>query len=188
MISRGTMEDIDKEKEEGAIKLIEAVLFVSGRFLDMKDLVSLSDLNPIMIREIIEKLEKKYGRDDTAIQIVSKGKEQGREIWKMDVKPEYSYLVNRLASGNSEFSKAEQETLAIIAYKQPIKQSVVIKIRGNKAYDHVKKFSELGLIQKKKTGHTHELSLSEEFHDYFRVSDGDSEGQEKMLKDDEEEK
>ncbi len=174
MISRETIEDIDNEKEESAIKLIEAVLFVSGRFLDMKDLVSLSDLNPIMIREILEKLEKKYEQDDSAIQIVNKGKEQGKEIWKMDVKPEYFYLVNRLASGSSEFTRAEQETLAIIAYKQPIKQSIVIKIRGNKAYDHVKKFSELGLIQKKKTGHTYELSLSEEFHDYFRVSEGGS--------------
>ena len=61
--------------------------------------------------------------------------------------------------------------MAIVAFKQPIKQSVIIKIRGNKAYDHVKKFFELGLIKKKKEGHTNILTLSEEFYDYFNLKD-----------------
>jgi len=89
----------------------------------------------------------------------------------MDIKPEYSYLVNKLATGSSEFSKAEQETLAIIAFKQPIKQSIIIKIRGNKAYDHIKRFTELGLLKKKKTGHTYELKLNDDFYDYFNISE-----------------
>jgi segregation and condensation protein B len=57
--------------------------------------------------------------------------------------------------------------LGIIAYKQPIKQSVIIKIRGNKAYEHIKTFLDMGLIKKKKAGHTEELSLSDDFYDYF---------------------
>ena len=89
----------------------------------------------------------------------------------MDVKNEFSYIINKFATGTSEFSKAEQETLAIIAFKQPMKQSVLIKVRGNKAYDHVKKFTELGLIKKKKIGHTHELSLSDDFYDYFSINE-----------------
>ncbi len=88
----------------------------------------------------------------------------------MDVKPDYTYLINKLATGSSEFSKAEQETLAIIAFKQPIKQSVIIKIRGNKAYDHIKRFKDLNLLRKKRQGHTYELSLSDDFYDYFNVS------------------
>ena len=51
-----------------------------------------------------------------------------------------------------------------------LKQSVLIKIRGNKAYDHIKKFAELGLINKKKMGHTAELTLAELFHDYFHTN------------------
>jgi len=50
-----------------------------------------------------------------------------------------------------------------------MKQSVLIKIRGNKGYDHVKKFVEIGLVTKKKTGHTYELNLADSFHDYFNV-------------------
>ena len=124
----------------------------------------MSDLNPIIIRELIEKLREKYDDKESAIEILEKS-----EMWKMDVRQEYSEIVNKLATGSAEFTKAEQETLAIIAFKQPIKQSVITKIRGNKSYDHVKKFFDLGLIKKKKEGHTHILTLSDDFYDYFSV-------------------
>ena len=166
MLRKDTIDEIDVETEKENLRKIEAILFVSGRFLNMKDLISLSDLNPIVIREVIEKLEKEYEKRDTALQITEKN-----EMWKMDVKHEYSKIVNRLASGSSEFSKAEQETLAIIAFKQPVKQSVIVKIRGNKSYDHIKRFMELSLIRKKKLGHTYELSLSDDFYNYFNVSE-----------------
>lgn len=165
-IKSETIDEIDEAKEKEDMKLLEGIFFVSGRFLSIEELVSLSNLNPVIIRELIEKLQEKY--EDSAIEIIEKTKK-----YKMDVKPEYSWIVNKLATGKSEFSKAEQETLAIIAYKQPIKQSVIIKIRGNKAYDHIKKFFELGLIKKKKSGHTHDLSISDDFYDYFSVNEKD---------------
>ena len=165
-VSSKTLEEIDEAKEKEDLRKLEAVFFVSGRFLSMQDLISLTDLNPIIIRELIDKLQERYTKGDSAMEIVEKN-----GLWKMDVKQEYSYIINKLATGSAEFSKAEQETLAIIAYKQPIKQSVIIKIRGNKAYDHIKKFNDLSLIRKKKIGHTHELSLSDDFFDYFNVND-----------------
>lgn len=164
-----TIKEIDEGNEKENLKKIEAIFFVSGRFLNMQDLVSLSDLNPIILKDLIEKLQEKYEQSDSALEIIEKN-----GLWKMDVKQEYSGIINKIATGNAEFSKAEQETLAIIAFKQPIKQSVIIKIRGNKAYEHIKKFSDLELIKKKKIGHTHELSLSEEFYDYFSVKDRDN--------------
>ncbi len=180
MPSSKTIEEVDNAREKEELKVLEAVFFVSGRFLNMQELVSLSDLNPIIIRDLIERLKDKYNGDDSAIEIVSKGQggKQGgeNEMWKMDVRQEYSGIINKLATGSAEFSKAEQETLAIIAYKQPIKQSVMIKIRGNKAYDHIKKFSDLNLIKKKKMGHTNELSLSDDFYDYFNVAEGSDGG------------
>ena len=90
----------------------------------------------------------------------------------MDVKSEYHKIVNKLATGSSKFSRSEQETLAIIAYKQPIKQSVLVRIRSNKAYEHIKKFSEQGLIKKKRVGRTYEINLSDEFYNYFNVQEG----------------
>jgi len=166
MTNSKTVEEIDEFREKQDLKKLEAVFFVCGRFLNMQELVSLTDLNPIIIQELIEKLQEKYDDNDSAIEIIRKG-EGNTGMWKMDVRPQYHGIINKVAGGRSEFSKAEQETLGIIAFKQPIKQSIIIKIRGNKAYDHVKKFVELGLVKKKKLGHTEELSLADDFYDYF---------------------
>ena len=162
MNSSQTLNEIDEAREKEDLKKLEAVFFVSARFLTMQELISLTDLNPIIIQELIEKLQEKYDKSDSAIEIIEKN-----QMWKMDVRSQYYNIINKLAGGKSEFSKAEQETLGIIAYKQPIKQSVIIKIRGNKAYDHIKTFLDIGLIKKKKVGHTNELSLSDDFYDYF---------------------
>ncbi len=172
VISSKTASEIDEAQQIEDLKKLEAIFFVSGRFLTIGELVSLSDLNPLIIRELIDKLKERYEEQNSAIEIVyKKGDDVESEMWKMDVRQEYSFIINKLATGSSEFTKAEQETLAIIAFKQPIKQSVVIKIRGNKAYDHISKFAGLGLIRKKKMGHTNELSLSDDFYDYFGVDE-----------------
>ena len=165
-VSFETIEEIDSAKQKENLKKIEAILFVSGKFLTIPELISLTDLNPIILRDLIDRLKDKYSKEDSAIAIIEKN-----GMWKMDVRQEYYHILNKLAGGRSEFTKAEQETLAIIAFKQPIKQSVIIKIRGNKAYEHIKKFSDLELIRKKKLGHTHELNLSDDFYDYFSVAE-----------------
>lgn len=162
-VTTKSIEDIDDEGENASLKKVEAALFIAGRFLSLKELVSLTDVNPILLRKMLQDLEEKY--KDSGIEIVRK-----EDMWKMDVAQEFVEMVNKLATGSSEFSKAEQETLAIIAYKQPIKQSVVVKIRGNKAYDHISNFVSLGLVNKKRAGHTSELSLTDAFHDYFQVN------------------
>jgi segregation and condensation protein B len=156
---------LDEEREKDNIRKLEASLFVSGRYLSLKELVSLTDINPILLRRLLDILTDKY--KGSGIEVIRKD-----DLWKMDVSGDFSYMVNKLATGNSEFSKAEQETLAIIAYKQPMKQSVLVKIRGNKAYDHVKNFVQLGLVNKKKIGHTSELTLKDEFYDYFTLERG----------------
>jgi segregation and condensation protein B len=174
MTSSKTINEIDEAREKEDMKKLEAVFFVSARFLNMQELISYTDLNPIIIDELIEKLQDRYDKEESAIEIVEKNK-----MWKMDVRPQFYNIINKLATGKSEFTKAEQETLGIIAFKQPIKQSVIIKIRGNKAYDHIKKFEDTGLIKRKKIGHTHELSLSDDFYDYFTFQ-GENLGQESL--------
>lgn len=163
-LSRKTTEELESEQTISNLRKIEAALFLSARFLSLKELVLLTDINPLLIKELLEQLIERYNADHSAIEIIHKD-----DLWKMDVKKEYYSMVNTLATGSSEFSKAEQETLAVIAYKQPVKQSVIIKIRGNKAYEHIKKFRETGLLLSKKVGHTFDLQLSDEFFDYFHL-------------------
>ena len=165
LVTESTAKEIENEfenKERLSEEKVEASLFIAGRFLSLQELIMLTDINPIMLKEILHRLEKKYSTG--VLRLIHRN-----NSWKMDVAEKYHYLINKLATGSAEFTKAEQETLAIIAYKQPIKQSVIIKIRGNKSYDHIKKFRQLGLVTTKQIGHTLELSLSEEFYEYFNV-------------------
>lgn len=156
------LDDAFTAREKENLEKVEAALFISGRYLNLQDLIMLTDINPIMLKEILIKLGKKY--NNGAIKLVN-----NNNSWKMDVNEKYHYMINKLATGKQEFTKAEQETLAVISYKQPIKQSVLIKIRGNKAYEHIKKFIEIGLVTSKKFGHTQELALSDDFYDYFSI-------------------
>jgi segregation and condensation protein B len=165
VITQSTATEIETEfedKEKNSEEKVEAALFIAGRYLTLQELIMLTDINPIMLKEILNRLKKKYSTG--TIRII-----QRSNAYKMDIAEQYHYLINKLATGSAEFTKAEQETLAIIAYKQPIKQSVIIKIRGNKSYEHIKKFRQLGLVTAKRIGHTLDLTLSEEFYEYFNV-------------------
>jgi len=162
-VSKESIEEIDKEIEEEDVRKVEAALFIAGKFMSIQEIVALTNVNPILLKKILEDLSEKY--KESGIDVINKN-----NLWKMDVSSDYVWMVNRIASGNSEFTKAQQETLALIAYKQPMKQSIVVKIRGNKAYDHIRGFVERGLINKKKMGHTAELTLNESFFDYFSLT------------------
>lgn len=166
-VSKETLDELDRAREINNIKRVEAALFVSGRFISAQELVALTDLNPILLNQALDSLKERYN-EDSAMEIIQKG-----DLWKMDVRNEHMEIVNRLASGSEEFTKAEQETLAVIAHKQPITQSRIVLMRGNKAYDHIKKFVDLGLLKSKRVGRTKELELTNEFYDYFNVKKKD---------------
>lgn len=159
-----SQKELDNADEIKNLKKIEAALFISARYLSIMELVEYTDINPLLLKELLEKLKKLYHEKDSAIELI-----ENKGMWKMDVREEYHKMINKFATGNAEFTKAEQETLAIIAYKQPVKQSVIINIRGNKGYDHIKHFIDVGLLSSKRVGHTKELQLSENFYDYFNV-------------------
>src|SRR3989344_6412350 len=106
-ISSETLKEIDENKEIENIKKIEAALFLSARFLNLQELVMLTDINPLMLKELLDKLIERYNKEDSAIEVVTRD-----NLWKMDVGQEYAGMINKLATGNSEFNRAEQETLA----------------------------------------------------------------------------
>lgn len=149
-------------KKEG---IVEAVLFLSGKFMELSEISSLTGIETIELKEILTNLISSYDKKEGGIKIIERNGN-----YKMDIHEDFAFLVNRIVAGGSEFGKAEKETLAVIAYKQPIKQSMVIQIRGNKAYEHIKKFLDLNLINTKKAGHTYILSLSDNFYNYFSVT------------------
>ena len=70
---------------------------------------------------------------------------------------------------DAELDRPTQETLAVIAYKNPAQQHEIIKIRGNKAYDHIGILKELDFVTSEPSGRSRLLKLTQKFYDYFDV-------------------
>jgi segregation and condensation protein B len=61
-------------------------------------------------------------------------------------------------------------TLTVIALKQPILKSLLIKLRGSGAYEHVKFLTDRGLVRSEKKGRSDEVTTTDAFADMFGLS------------------
>ena len=141
---------------------VEAILFTTGKFMGLQEIAGLCGISPVeTVKELVEELKKDYESKNGSLAIFE---ENGK--YKLSIKRKYNYLTTKLLDV-TEMDKPTQETLAVIAYKQPAIQAEVIKIRGNKAYDHIDKLKELGFVTSDKYGRTRLLKLTQKFFDYF---------------------
>ena len=140
---------------------LEALLFSSGRKMDIEELSRLSNAKTGDIQESLEDLKKDYENKNSSVMIVNEG-----DSWKLTVREQFLPLVQKIIT-ETELSKTVVETLAVIAFKYPIKQSELIKIRTNKAYDHLKELEQMGYITRQKHGRTNLIKLTQKFFEYF---------------------
>ena len=142
---------------------IEAALFASGRTLTPKELSGISGLTEERTLALADDLASEYSCRGSGIEIKKIG-----EGYSMQVR--FGLAGKILSFAPKEIEAPLIRTLAIIAYKQPIKQSHLVEIRGNKSYDHVKELEKRGLINSEKMGHTKLLTTTQGFADYFGIS------------------
>lgn len=143
---------------------VEAILFTTGRFLTLEEISSFCGIASLgYLKQILGELKEEYQKKNGALEILNENNK-----WKLNIKKEYLYLTEKLLT-TAEMDKPTQETLAVIAYKQPSIQADVVNIRGNKAYDHIKKLKEEGFITAEKFGRTRLLKVTNKFYDYFDV-------------------
>jgi segregation and condensation protein B len=138
--------------------LIEAALFVAGRPLTLIQLESIVSIDAD-VEGIVASLIKEY-RDKGALEIV-----QTDEDVVMQVKSEYADAVRPIAQRDLETPVLR--TLAVIAFHQPVTQSKVAEIRGNKAYGHVHELEARKLVESEPHGRTRLLRTTKAFADYF---------------------
>jgi segregation and condensation protein B len=142
-------------------KKVEAILFTVGKEITSERIGSLCSLDIKEINKIVKELKKEYSAMDNSLQIVEK--ENG---WKLTVRDEFVPLVSSIVT-STEMEKPLMETLAVIAWKYPIVQSEVIKLRHASAYEHMKQLQEQGFIEKVKFGRTYKVRLTKKFFEYF---------------------
>lgn len=152
------MEKITMESNE---KKVEAVLFAVGREITTERIASLCGLELPQAEEIIIKIQADYEQKDHSLRIIRK--ENG---WKLTVRDEFVPLVSSIVT-STELERPLMETLAVIAWKYPIVQSEIVKLRGSGAYEHMKILEEQGYVMKEKSGRTFKVKLTPKFFEYF---------------------
>ena len=108
--------------------IIEALLFSSSRPLSEKEILSVFDQrsppSSSEIREALKLIEEKYLNNSIELVKVASG-------YRLRIKQEYSSWVAKLWEAKPQkYSRALLETLALIAYKQPITRGEIEEVRG----------------------------------------------------------
>jgi segregation and condensation protein B len=125
-------------------KLLEAALFASPRPLPTEELAALdAEASPAAVQSALDELREHYDTDGHAVELVDAG-----GGWQILTRPEYTEAIERaqMAVRPKRLSPAALETLAIIAYRQPIGRAEIEEIRGVDVGGVLKSLHERGLI------------------------------------------
>jgi len=142
-------------------KLVEAALFISGKEIKREELAEMLQMEPAAIEKVVNQLSKEYEGRDSCLIIRKSG-----NVYKMDIDQGYVEAVKKLAP-EIELSRGLLKALSFIAYKQPARQSDLVKIIGNRAYDYVNELEERGFITRERWGRTRKLETTDKFATYF---------------------
>ncbi len=159
-------------ESEDLQKIIETLLFITDRPVKVSRLVDvIENTTAKEVREAIAKLQDMYTVRGSAIQIM--------EIaggYQMCTKPEYGRWVRRLYNEKmtTRLSNAALETLAIIAYKQPLTRAEMEAIRGVDVAGPLEKLLDRGLVRvvgrKEAVGHPMVYGTTDEFLRMFGLN------------------
>lgn len=153
--------------------VIEALLFVAEEPLPFKQLCKiLGDVAESDVRTRLEELVADYEQRQSGLEI--------REIaggWRISTRPQYHEFVRKYlrSKPSAKLSLAALETLAVIAYKQPVTIPEVLEIRGVSSSSAIKTLLEKRLIitrgRKETVGRPLMYGTSKEFLIQFGLKD-----------------
>lgn len=109
--------------------VVEVLLLASGRALKIEEIVELMsesaiDADRAAVRSALESLGEQWQERGLELREVASG-------FRLQVRPEYSPWLSRLwAERPARYSRALLETLALIAYRQPITRGEIEDVRG----------------------------------------------------------
>jgi len=124
--------------------VVEAVLFASDESLTEARLANIVETSTKQIRQHIKNLNDKYQTNNNAFRI-----EQIAGGYQMLTLSPYNHWLKKLlrARSDNKLSPAAMETLAIIAYKQPVMRADIEAIRGVAVGEVIRSLSYKGLVK-----------------------------------------
>ncbi len=140
--------------------LLEAALFMSSEPMSLDKLSKITGVNSLgYLKGALLELKDEYENRGVHITETAQG-------WSFQVDRQHLDKVADLTP-HSDIPEGQKRTLALIAYKEPVAQSEIIKIQGNKTYAYIKELTAKGLVRAERDGRTKILTLTQEFERYF---------------------
>mgnify|MGYP000058240899 CR=1 FL=1 len=147
---------------------VEAILFAAGDEVKLKDMADALEQDVNTTRAVIENLMDKYETEKRGIAII-----RIEDAYQMCTRDDYYNYIKKLFQSpvKRTLSQPMLETLAIIAYKQPVTKSAIEEIRGVNADRAVNRLVEFGLVEEKGRlsvpGRPILFGITDEFLKYF---------------------
>ncbi|RFU65588.1 SMC-Scp complex subunit ScpB [Peribacillus glennii] len=152
--------------------ILEAMLFAAGdEGLSLKQVSAVLDITDMQAVDIVESLMAEYEDDSRGIHLIEMA-----GVYQLATKKEHSDYLKRLVEtpGAHGLSQAALETLAIIAYKQPITRAEIEEIRGVKTERPLSTLVSKVLVKEvgraEGSGRAYLYGTTKEFLDYFGLN------------------
>ena len=125
-------------------RVLEALLFAAGEPVSPADMSKVLGLTEVQCRRMTERLALLYDREQRGMQILKVEKS-----YQMTTRPAYYDDIKILYQSTQKvrLTDTQMETLAIIAYKQPVTKQEIDDIRGVKSDHVVNRLMEFGLVE-----------------------------------------
>jgi segregation and condensation protein B len=124
---------------------VEAILFVAQSALSLRRLTQLATLaDPQETKQILDQLNRAYDRVGSAFRI-----ESVAAGYQLLTRPQFAFWLGKLHQRQAELKLTPPalETLAIIAYRQPLTRAEIEGIRGVQCVDMIKQLMDRGLVR-----------------------------------------
>ena len=154
------------------IAIVEALIFVADEPITVKLLAEVLEEDKETVEAAVEALRDEYENRESGLQI--------REIaggWQISTRTQYHEEVRRFLKTrpSAKLSLASLETLAVIAYKQPVTVPEILEIRGVQSASAIKTLLEKRLIvtkgHKETVGRPMQYGTSKDFLIQFGLKD-----------------
>ena len=151
---------------------VEALVFVSDEPLAVKTIAEILEEDHEIVRSVLENLAEEFNSRAGGLQL--------REVaggWQISTRPEFHEEIRRFLKTrpNAKLSLAALETLAVIAYKQPVTVPEILQIRGVQSGSAIKTLLDRRLIvakgRKETVGRPMMYGTSKEFLLQFGLKD-----------------
>jgi segregation and condensation protein B len=146
-------------------RIIESLLFSAGKPLSVEEIQETTGLSTKHISDAIENLMQSYNIDrknDTSLEIIKAGNKFIMQVKK-------TFTEKSMMVAKPEIRNDLLKTLALIAFHQPVKQSNLRHMIGERIYEDVDQLMNMHLVHSEPHGATELLTTTRLFPEYFGI-------------------